>query len=180
MEWLDKISSYMGSTLNSIITAVVILLIGFILGKLAGKLIQKVLHEAELDNILKKAGAKVSFESALSQLAEYFIYFVAVIFALNQLGITTVVLYIIALAAMVILVISAFLGLKDFIPNFIAGIFIYRKEIIRQGDKVSIDSVSGKVDNLSLLDTRIKTAKGDIIYIPNSIVIKSKIVRKKK
>lgn len=180
MEWLDKISDYMGATLNSIITAVVILLIGFILGKLAGRLLNKALHEAELDSILKKAGARLPLETVLAHLAEYFIYFVAVIFALNQLGITTVVLYIIALAAMVILVLSAFLGLKDFIPNFIAGIVVYRKGIIRDGDQISIDGVSGRVEKLSLLDTVVKTAKGDIIYIPNSIVVKSRIVRKKK
>ncbi|MEM4263584.1 MAG: mechanosensitive ion channel [Candidatus Woesearchaeota archaeon] len=178
MDWLS-IKTYVGATLNSIIAAVVILLLGFILGKLVGRLLHKVLHEAELDNILKKAGARLPLETVLANLAEYFIYFVAVIFALNQLGITTVVLYIIALAAMVILIISAFLGLKDFIPNFIAGIVIYRKELITKGDRVSIDGVSGKVDELSLLDTKIKTSKGDIIYIPNSIVIKSKVVKKK-
>lgn len=179
MDWFTRISDYAGATLNNIIAAVIILLIGFIIAKLAGRMIQKVLHEAELDNLLKKAGAKISFESVLSHLAEYFIYLITVIFALNQIGITTVVLYIIALAAVVVLVVSAFLGLKDFIPNFIAGLVIYRKELIKEGAKVSINGVSGKVVKLSLLDTKIKTGKGDIIYLPNSIVVKSKIVHKK-
>jgi small-conductance mechanosensitive channel len=180
MDWFTDVSKYIGATLNNVIAAVVILLIGFIIGKLAGRFIQKALHEAELDKILKKAGAKVTFEKALSQITEYFIYFITIIFALNQLGITTVVLYIIALAAMVILVISAFLGLKDFIPNFIAGLVIYRRDLIKEGKKVSINGVSGKVHKLSLLDTIIKTPKGDIIHIPNSVVVKSKIVQKKR
>jgi small-conductance mechanosensitive channel len=179
MDILNDAVNYFGPAINNIITAIIILLIGFIIAKLLGRLVQRVLHEAELDNILKKAGAKVSFEMALSHITEYFIYFMTIIFALNQLGITTFVLYVLAIAAIGVLIISVFLGLRDFIPNFMAGWYIYRKDLIKEGKNVKINGVQGKVVQLSLLDTRIKTKKGDLIYLPNSIVIKSKIVQKK-
>ena len=137
------------------------------------------LHEAEFDALLKKAGARVSFEAALSHIAEYFIYFITIIFALNQLGITTFVLYILAFAAVAVLIVSVFLGMKDFVPNFMAGWYIYRKELVKEGKNIKINGVSGKVVKLSLLDTRIKTKKGDLIYMPNSVIIKSRIIQKK-
>ena len=180
MDWYANWNMYVGPAVNHIITAVIILLIGFIIAKLVGRLIQRILHEAELDSLLKRAGAKVSFEMALSHIAEYFVYFMTIIFALNQLGITTVVLYILAIAAIGVLIISVFLGMRDFIPNFMAGWYIHRKELIKEGRQVKINGVSGKVVKLSLLDTRIKTKKGDLIYLPNSVVLKSKITQKKK
>ena len=179
MDIINDAVNYFGPAVNNIITAIIILLIGFIIAKLLGRLVQRVLHEAELDNLLKKAGTKVSFELALSHITEYFIYFMTIIFALNQLGITTFVLYVLAIAAICVLIISVFLGLRDFIPNFMAGWYIYRNDLIKEGKNVKINGVQGKVIQLSLLDTRIKTKKGDLIYMPNSIVIKSKIVQKK-
>lgn len=179
MDLLTDARTYLGPAVNNIITAIIILLIGFIIAKLIGRLIQRVLHEAELDSLLKKAGAKVSFELALAHIAEYFVYFITIIFALNQLGITTFVLYVLAIAAIAVLVISVFLGLRDFIPNFMAGWYIHRNDLIKEKQNVKINGVAGRVVKLSMLDTMIKTKKGDLIYMPNSIVIKSKIVRKK-
>ena len=69
MDLITDAVRYLGPTLNNIITAIIILLIGFIIAKLVGRLVQRVLHEAELDNLLKKAGAKVSFEAAISHIA---------------------------------------------------------------------------------------------------------------
>jgi small-conductance mechanosensitive channel len=179
MDILSDARMYLGPAVNSIITAIIILLIGFIIAKLVGRLVQRVLHEAELDNLLKKAGAKASFELALAHISEYFVYFITIIFALNQLGITTFVLYVLAFGAVAVLVISVFLGMRDFIPNFMAGWYIYRRDLIKEKQNVKVNGVSGKVVKLSLLDTRIKTRKGDLIYMPNSVVIKSKIVKKK-
>lgn len=178
MDVLYDIRTYLSPAVNNLIVALIILLIGFVIAKLAGRLVQRVLHEAEMDVLLKKAGAKVSFEAALSHIAEYFVYFITIIFALNQLGITVVVLYILAVAALAVLIISVFLGMRDFIPNFMAGWYIYRKELIKEGQYVKINDVSGKLVKLSLLDARIRTKKGDLIYLPNSAVIRSKIVKK--
>ena len=179
MDVFTDLSEYFGPAVNNVITAIIILLIGFIIAKLVGRLAQRVLHEAEFDALLKKAGARVSFELALSQIAEYFVYFITIIFALNQLGITTFVLYILAFAAVAVLIVSVFLGMKDFVPNFIAGWYIYRKGLVKEGKYVKINGVSRKVVKLSLIDTRIKARNGDLIYMPNSVIIRSKITQKK-
>ena len=162
------------------IVAVVILLIGFVIARIVGKLTSKLLHEIELNNILKKAGVKFELEDLLSHAATYFIYFITVIWALNALGLTTTILNMISAAFLVLIIISILLAVKDFVPNMISGFFIYSKNIIKPGDKIKIDNMSGTVEKISLVETEIKTSSGDMIHIPNSTLTKKEIIIKKK
>jgi len=185
MQGLEEIiTTYLNAVFSQLFTkfviATVILLIGFIIGRIAGRLIQRVLHEIELNKILGKAGIKLSLEEILSSLATYFIYFITVIWALDSLGLTTTILTMISAAFLILFVISVLLGVKDFFPNIISGFFIYRKEIIRPGDKLKVDNLAGTVKKISLTETEVKTNKGDIIYIPNSTLTRKEIIIKKK
>jgi len=42
-----------------------------------------------------------------------------------------------------------------------------------------VGEIEGVVVEVNLIDTRIKTEKGDIIYVPNSNMIKKKVVKLK-
>ena len=87
MEALDGF--FVGLT-SKLVVAVIIILIGFIFGKVLGKLIQKVLKDLKLDQIVKKGvGVNLPIEHTISVFVTYFIYFIAIIMALNQLGLTT-------------------------------------------------------------------------------------------
>lgn len=161
--------------------SIIIILVGFIIGRIVGKLIQGLFHELELNNILKKAtGIKVSFEEIVGRFVSYFIYFIAIIMALNQIGITSAILYIIAGAVMVIVIVSLILAIKDFIPNVIAGFFIHQKRNLKEGDFIKVKKIEGKIIHINLVETRIKTKSNDIIYIPNSLLTKSEVRVKKK
>lgn len=161
------------------IVAVVILLIGFIIGRIVSKITYKFLHEIELNEVLKKAGLKLSLEKSISNLAKYFIYFISIIWALNEIGLTTTILNMISGAALVLIIVSILLAIKDFIPNLIAGFRIYQKSIIKTKDNIKVGHLQGKVIEVNLLETKIKTAKGDIIHIPNSTITKSEVIVKK-
>ena len=182
-EAFDKLTEYgdkfFAQLFTKIIVAVVILLIGFIIGRIIGRLIYKFLHEVELNNILKKAGIKTPLEKTISNFAKYFIYFISVIWALNEMGLTTTILNMILAAALILIIVSILLGIKDFIPNLISGFLIYNKSIIKEGDKIKIDKLEGKVVNISFIETQIKTKKGDIIHIPNSTITKKEVIVKK-
>jgi small-conductance mechanosensitive channel len=104
---------------------------------------------------------------------------VAIVFALDQLGITAFVLYII-IGLLALVIAAAFvLSIKDFIPNFIAGWRLSRKKLFAVGDTVTIGSVTGKVKEAGLLETKLQSRK-DVIHIPNSILFKQEIrVRKR-
>ncbi len=184
-EWLTNSFNYVVDTLSGVLTklivAVIIILIGFIVGRVFGKLTQKILHELELDRILRQAARiKFSLEKALGKFVTYFIYFIAIILALNQVGLTTTILHMISAAVLIIIVISIILGVKDFIPNLLAGIYIHRRELVKEGDRIKVRGTEGKVISIDMTEVKLQTAKGDTIFMPNSLLIKEELVKLKR
>ena len=172
-------------TINPIITkaviAVLILLIGLILGKLIGNLIRRALHEVKLDKHLRTvSGFKFSLEKGISTFVSYFIYFIAIIMALNSLGLTTAILNMISAAIIIIIVVSFILAVKDFFPNLMAGISIKNKKIFNEGDEIQIKEVKGKIVSIGFLETRMITIYKEEVIIPNSIFNKRQIIIRKK
>ena len=178
---IDIALSFFSKYITKFIVAVIIILIGFIIAKIAGRLLQKILKEVELNNIIKKAAnIRVNLEEIISSFTTYFIYFITIIMALSQLGLTTTVLHMISAAVIVIVIISIFLGIKDFVPNLMAGIFIHRKGFVNEGDKIIVKGIEGRIIHLNLVETRIKTKKGDVIYLPNVLLTRNEVVKLKK
>jgi len=180
MATFEFLQNVFSGLLTNAVIAIIIILIGFIVGRIVGKLVQGILHELELNTILGKAGIKTSIEELIGTITSYFIYFVAVIMALNQIGITSVVLNILAGGAVVLIIISLVLAVKDYIPNLFAGIFIHQKRFIRNGDWIKVKNVEGKVTHINLVETRIETKNKDIIYVPNSFLTKNEVVKVRK
>lgn len=166
---------------NRIIVALIILLIGFIVAKILSRITEKALKEVRLNVIVREiTGIKISFAEIISHFILYFVYFVSIIMALRHIGIATDVLNI--LSGVIILLIGIFilLSVKDFIPNVISGIFIHQKSTIKAGDVITVNDVTGRVTEVTLVDTRIKTKSGDLIIIPNSNLTKNAIIKKSK
>jgi small-conductance mechanosensitive channel len=127
----------------------------------------------------KTLNIKFSFEDVIGAFVTYFIYFISLIMALNQIGLTTTMFTIIFVAIIVLLLVSVILSIKDFIPNFVSGLMIKQKNFIEEGDVIRIKNIEGKVISLDLLETKIENKHKDIIYIPNSILTKHEIINYK-
>ncbi len=167
--------------LGDLIVAAIILIMGFVAGKIAERLILRFLHSVELDNVLSKAASiKFSLETLLSHIVSYFIYFLAVIMALNKLGLTTTVLYIISASVLALIVLATLLAMKDFLPNAIAGFLIYQKQMFKQDDFVHVKDIEGTVKKINLIESQLETKSGDIIHIPNSTFTNNEFLIKKK
>jgi small-conductance mechanosensitive channel len=178
IDFLDRIFS---GAVSNVVTAGIILLIGFVIGKLVGRLVQRLLHEIELNNLLHNiTGLKISLEKFVADFITYFVYFVTVITALNQIGLTTTVLYIISGGVIILVIISIVLGIKDFIPNAIAGIVLYRKGELKVGDSIKTRNIEGKITKIDLVETCVETKSGDTIYIPNSLLTKAELTKLKR
>ncbi|MEM4254524.1 MAG: mechanosensitive ion channel [Candidatus Woesearchaeota archaeon] len=165
---------------NVVVSAVIILLIGLIIGKMIGKLIQRGLREVELNRILKKAGISFGLEELIGRFIEYLIYFIAIVVALDQLGVTAIVLYIVIAAILVVVVIAFLLGIKDFIPNFIAGMRMSYKGFFNVGDTITVGSVSGRVKEIGLLETKLINKSGDVIHVPNANILRQEMLVRKR
>jgi len=173
---VDYVRGLISPLLNNVVIAVFTFFIGLIVGRIAGKLTSRALHTFEVDKTLKGAtGVSVSVEGLLEVGVSYLTYFIFLIVSLNQLGLTQWVLIGISGLAGLIGVIAMVLALKDVLPNAVAGLIVMARKFPQKGDRVHIDSVIGKVEEMTILETRIKTRKGDIISFPNRQLVKVKV-----
>ena len=160
-----------------IAVGIVILLLGFGLGILVKKILTKVLKEIELNKIMAKVGVRSNIEKWVSNIVSILIYVITIVYFLDQLGITSYVVWIILGAIFMLVILTFLVGLKDVIPNFVAWLLLQRK--VKEGRRVSVREISGRVERVGFLETEIKTDNGDILYVPNSLFVKSKLwVRK--
>lgn len=136
--------------------ALLTLFIGFIIAKLAGKIAKRVMAEAELNRILVSAGFR-PLSDALGIIIEYIIYTLTILVILQQFGLTSIVLNILATIATIIILFSLLLALRDFIPNAIAGLFIRKKMKKLLGEKVQIGSVSGTLEHIGIIGSTLRS-----------------------
>lgn len=68
------------------------------------------------------------------------------------------------------------LGSTNVIGNLIAGLVITYMRPFRKGDRIKMDDTIGNVIEKTALVTRIKTAKNEVITIPNSSVMSTKTI----
>ena len=158
---------------------VAILFIGFALGIIVRKVVFKVLKGAELNKVVVKIGIRHDLEKWISSLASFIIYLITIIFFLRYLNITSIVIYLVVGAVLMLLILTFLVGLKDIIPNFVAWVVIQKRELIREGRKIEVREISGVVEKIGYLETEIKTDNGDTLYVPNSLFLKSKTKVKK-
>jgi small conductance mechanosensitive channel len=169
------------SIMTKLLIAVIIILCGLVLGRIIGKLLSKVLNEFELNQIMRKAaGIKINLEEFTGTAVSYFIYFIAIIMALETIDIAPMILYILSSGVIIIIIISISLTAKDFFPNVISSIIIHQKGFIKEGDRIKIEDIEGKVTKINLLETTIRSDNGDEIFIPNGLITKKKVRRFKR
>jgi small-conductance mechanosensitive channel len=161
----------------NLILAVLVLLVGLVIGRIAGRFVYKILKELEIDRFLRQSGIKnIELEVFFGKLVSYLIYFVAFLISLDQLGIRVFVLYFIAIVILILVLLSVFLYVKDFIPNILSGFYIWRHNLFGSGKNFSVNGIEGRVSS-GFLDTRLRTRSGDLVVIPNSGIKKSSVVR---
>ncbi len=158
------------------LVSIVLLLIGFILGKILGRLIFKFLHSFEVDETFSKlTGTSLKIEVIAESFTTYFVYFVTIVIVLQQLGLASTILNMIAAGVLILIILSTFLGIKDFVPNAISGFILQNKKKFRIGQIIKVKGMQGKIIGITLLETKIETKDGDIIFIPNSVLSRTEV-----
>ncbi len=70
------------------------------------------------------------------------------------------------------------LAMKDSLSNVAGGIIILVQKPFVKGDEIQVEDVSGIVDYIDLMDTRLHTFSNQMIKIPNSMLVNSIIINK--
>ena len=173
---VETASSYF----THIAVGIVILLAGFGVGILVKKVVHKLLKEFELNKIMMRVGINYNLENWVSSILMYLIYLMTIVIFLDHFNIGSIVFYVVLGAILMLIILTFLVGLKDIIPNFIGWIYIQGKDKIKEGHKIELKEISGIIEKIGYLETEIKTDNHDVLYVPNSLFLKSKFKLKKK
>lgn len=166
--------------INNIIIGILLIFIGLVIGRIASKLIERIFKDFKVDDTVKqKTGKRISFQKFASNLTAYAIYIIFTVLALNQIGITHLLLNLIIIILVLVIITTILLSLKDSIPNMISYRTITKKKLVRVGDHIKFNQVEGKVMQINASETIIKTKGGDLLHVPNILFLKEPFLQKK-
>ena len=149
--------------LVNMIIFIIIILLGLVISKVVSNLVRKLIKEFELNKVFKKADINYNPDKFLPSLSKYIILFLTVVIALNSVGITSLVVKIIAILLILIVIIYILISIRDLIPNWYHSFKIKKKYKI--GSKIKYKNIEGTVLHMNSVELQIK-AKDKIIYIP--------------
>ena len=159
----DKIWAFILSEGPILLKAVIILVIGLIIVKALEKLIKRLLLHSKIDQTAHKL---------IVQIAGIGMKVLVLLMTAGTLGINTTSL--VTLLGAVGL--AASLAVKDSLGNLAGGFLVLFSKPFVKGDFIETNSVSGTVENISLLYTTLKTPDNKKIFIPNGEISTAKII----
>jgi small conductance mechanosensitive channel len=110
----------------------------------------------------------------LGRIARIAILLVGILLVLGQLGLSSAVVSFVAGLGVAGIVIG--FALQDIVKHFAAGVLLLMLRPFRIGDLVKIGAFEGRVEDVQLRATVLKTKAGDEVLIPNADVYNGAIV----
>lgn len=163
---------------TDVVLALIVLLFGIIVSRIVGKFIQTILHGFELNKTLKqRLNVQMRLEQFFGTTITYVLYFITLVLVLDILQLTGIIAYLAGVILITIIAMSILLSIKDFLPNFMAGLLLQRRKRARIGAHIQFRGIKGKIIQRTLLETRVETEKGDIFNIPNSLFMKEVMIK---
>ncbi len=158
-------------TINDYSLSVANLLSAFLIlaiARLLVFLIQKILHRSFVRQNLSDKGK----EYAINQILKYLIYTIALVLVIESLGFNVTIL----IASSAALFVGIGLGLQDIFKDILSGIFLLFERTIQVGDIVEIDSLVGRVKEINIRTSKVRTRDGIMIIVPNNNLISAKVI----
>lgn len=155
--------SYVFQTLIQILITLIISFVAIKIGKfIIGKFFEK--------RKLFKYGANNkrldTMKSLCISIFRYAVYIIAAVAIIASLKLNSI------LAAAGIGGIVLGLGAQSLIKDIISGFYIVLEDLFAVGDLVSVDSMTGVVEDLELRVTKLRNANGDLHIVPNGEIKK--------
>ena len=142
-----------------------------LLGGILVLLVMWIVYRIILRTIKKSSSAKMNShkQQMLSHFVKYIFYILVVLEVLSLLGIKLSAL----LGAAGIAGVAIGFAAQTYVSNLISGLFVLTEGSIKIGDAVTVDGVTGVVDEINLLSIHIHTYDNQMVRIPNSTIINS-------
>ncbi|MDX1685472.1 MAG: mechanosensitive ion channel [Saprospiraceae bacterium] len=150
--------------ISNIFTAVLIFMVA--------RLVAWVLIQIILYGYYKQKSINIGSQFAINQLLKYIIYFIALVLALESLGIQMTLIW----GGAAALLVGAGLGLQQTFNDFISGIILLFERSIEVGDVVEFDMDIGTVKKIGLRASLIETRAQRTIIVPNSKLVTDSVI----
>ena len=128
--------------------------------------------ERNLIKSLERKGQKRSVIIPLKRVVSIIVYLIALVLILAIFNVDVTA----AVAGLGVGAIVIGFGLQDIVSNWVSGIIITAEKIYKIDDVIRIGDVTGIVRDVSLRSTKLTTYDKNDVIIPNSVVIKEKVV----
>ncbi|MBR0026343.1 MAG: mechanosensitive ion channel family protein [Clostridia bacterium] len=149
------------------------IVITFIAARIAVALIARVMRSVTRYRCKNANPEKVrkmeTAETLTNSILKYVIYFIAVAIALGQLGLGATMRSMLATAGIGGLAIG--IGAQSLIKDVVTGFFMLFEDQLSVGDYVTIDTISGTVEEITLRTTSIRGVRGELNVIPNGSIL---------
>jgi small-conductance mechanosensitive channel len=178
--WLYELLTKLGVTPDTARTVVdlvvrplsilLVALVALIAARIGSRMIRRF-----LERVARKAGgrsgarteARVTTMAGLAaNIWRFFVLIIAVAIVLGMLGINLTPL----LASATIIGATLGFGAQQIVRDYISGFLLTVEDQYSVGDSITVDAVSGVVEDVTLRLTRIRAADGSIFFVPNGDV----------
>lgn len=162
MSYVDKLINFFIDRGPSLIVAVLIYIVGLYIARFIRDVAMRMMRRANYDHTV------VSF---VSQIIYYGVLAIVLLTALNSAGFPTTSL----LAAFGALGLAIGLSLQSNLSNFASGLLILIFKPFKDGDVITVGSVTGTVRSIQFMNTTIVTKEMRTVFIPNSMLTSQQV-----
>ena len=120
---------------------------------------------------MARAGVDPSIRDMLSSLLKWTILGFGLVIAGNQIGIQIAAL----LTGVSIIGLAVGFAAQETLSNFIAGVVIFWDKPFKVGDWIEIDGVYAQVSRVTFRSTRLAAGNGDVVVMPNTTMLSTKL-----
>ena len=160
--WQGIVDFFKNAGLN-ILYGLIILIVGLIIVKLIKLVLKKILRKAKRDEAMS---------SFIVSLVNIILEVVVLITALATMGINTASI----IAVIGTCGVAIGLALKDSLGNIASGIMIIFNKPFKKDDFVEIAGEEGRITQINLFNTTLKTDDDTVIIVPNSEAVNNPII----
>lgn len=156
-EFMESLNSSIGANVKAIPVAIILAIISYI--------IYKIIH-GTFKRYSRKLPVEKTVVHIITIVVDVLVIFFAIMIIASALGINTSSL----IAAFSIFGLAISLSVQNLMSNVANAINIYANHPFKVDDYVEINGVEGTVVKISLMFTKLRTYKNEMLFIPNSVV----------
>ena len=144
-------------TLKQVLIAVAMLAASIAIVRVVTMLVGRALKRTKLDE---------SVHRLIKTILRFLLYFVALLVIASYLGVDVTAL----VALLSVLTLAVSLSVQNALSNVAGGLLVMGTKPFKKGDYVSVDGMTGVVDEITMVYTRLHTLDNRSVLIPNSKV----------